>query len=317
MLQEYYSDYFDVTPLINIIGLTTFRRREFGFDLGDVFVRNLSFDTPRKLVNYMSRQGVFQAYVGAVYTHPPSKQQTIQKLQWESRELVFDIDLDEYDLVRHCNCKGEKTFCDECWTLARDAMLFLDSTLREDFGFKDLVWIFSGRRGVHCWVCDEIAETLDQIQRSSIINYLTLIREGGNIPQIDALPKYSKSLKERIFTLLSRSYFQNTTVHDLMKLGFKKNDAQKILKQVRSKSKFNYQLSIPTYPSIDPLRLAKAIVINRYPRIDRKVTMDTRRLLKIPNSIHGKTGNVCVIIKNISNFDPFNVPSIFDKELSN
>ncbi len=317
MLQEYYSDYFDVTPLINIIGLTTFRRREFGFDLGDVFVRNLSFDTPRKLVNYMSRQGVFQAYVGAVYTKSPSKQQTIQKLQWESRELVFDIDLDEYDLVRHCNCKGEKTFCDECWTLAQDAMLFLDSTLREDFGFKDLVWIFSGRRGVHCWVCDEIAEKLDQIQRSSIINYLTLIREGGTTPHIDALPKYSKSLKERIFTLLSRSYFQNTTVPDLIQLGFKKGDAEKILKQVRSKSKFNYQLSIPTYPSIDPLRLAKAIVINRYPRIDRKVTMDTRRLLKIPNSIHGKTGNVCVIIKNISNFDPFNVPSIFDKELSN
>ncbi|WP_287584049.1 DNA primase catalytic subunit PriS [Candidatus Borrarchaeum sp.] len=317
MLQEYYSDYFDVTPLINIIGLSTFRRREFGFDLGNTFTRNLSFGTPRKLVDYMGNQGVFQAYVGAVYSESPSKQQSIQRLQWESRELVFDIDLDEFDLVRRCDCKGEKTFCEECWTLAQDAMIFLDATMREDFGIEDLVWIFSGRRGVHCWICDDIAKKLDQRQRSAVINYLTLIKEGEKTPHVDMLPKYAKSLKERIFTLLSRSFFLNTAEAELIKLGFKKGDSKKILKRVLTESQFNYKQFIPTYPSIDPLRLAKAIIINRYPRIDRKVTLDTRRLLKIPNSIHGKTGNVCVVINNISNFDPFDVPSIFDKVLSN
>ncbi len=100
-------------------------------------------------------------------------------------------------------------------------------------------------------------------------------------------------------------------------MGFKKGDAKTILRRVRGERQFNYKQMIPTYPSIDPLRLAKAIVISRYPRIDRKVTMDTRRLLKIPNSIHGNTGNVCVVIKNISNFNPFDVPSIFDNVLSN
>jgi DNA primase small subunit len=313
MLQEYYLNYFDVTPLINIIGLTTFRRREFGFDLGDLFTRNLSFDTPRKLVDYMGNQGVFQAYAGAVYSESPSKQQSIQKLQWESRELVFDIDLDEYDLIRRCECKGKKTFCEECWTLAQDAMIFLDATMREDFGFEDLVWIFSGRRGVHCWICDDIAKTLDQRQRSSIINYLTLIKDGEKTPQAGTLPRYAKSLKDRIFTLLSRSFFLNTTETALIELGFKKGDAKTILRRVSSERQYNYKQFIPTYPSVDPLRLSKAIVISRYPRIDRKVTMDTRRLLKIPNSIHGNTGNVCVVIKNISNFDPSNVPSIFDE----
>jgi len=159
-------------------------------------------------------------------------------------------------------------------------------------------------------VCDDIAKNLDQRQRSAIINYLTLVKEGDKTPHVDALPKYAKSLKERIFTLLSRSYFLNTTVAELVKLGFKKSDAPKILKHVRNGRQFNFQQSIPTYPSIDPLRLAKAIVISRYPRIDRKVTMDIRRLLKIPNSIHGKTGKVCVVIKNLSTFDPFNVPSV-------
>jgi DNA primase small subunit len=312
MLQEYYSNYFDVTPLISVIGLTTFRHREFGFDLGEVFTRNLSFDTPRKLVDFMANRGVFQAYVGAVYSESPSKQQPIQKISWESRELVFYFDLDEYDNVRKCKCKGEKTFCEECWTLAQDAMIFLDATMREDFGFEELVWVFSGRRGVHCWICDDVGKKLDQRQRSAIIKYLTLIKEGEKTPFIDALPKYARSLKERIFTLLSKSFFLNTTSDELIALGFKKGDARTILKHVRNGQQFNYQQLIPTYPSLDPLRLAKAIVINRYPRIDRKVTMDLRRLLKIPNSINGNTGKVCIVIKNISKFDPFDVPSIFE-----
>jgi len=48
----------------------------------------------------------------------------------------------------------------------------------DDFGFKHRMWIFSGRRGIHCWVADASARKLNPQARKAIVSFIELKRGG-------------------------------------------------------------------------------------------------------------------------------------------
>lgn len=214
LLSQYYSRIFPFTLLsqwLSYTPITTdnasnnsnsnklFSHREFSFTIeptpGDeIYIRYQSYKSQSEFASAVLKRQPRKIDIGAIFSHPPKDHHAIQsstnanrKFQPNQRELVFDIDLTDYDGVRKCGCSGAK-ICGICWKMMGMAVKVMDEGLREDFGFEHICWFYSGRRGVHCWVCDESARTLSDAGRSAVANYfevcsICLYKHGTNIKE--------------------------------------------------------------------------------------------------------------------------------------
>ncbi|CAF1389504.1 unnamed protein product [Rotaria magnacalcarata] len=156
-----------------------FAQREFSFTLeNDVYRRYLSFSNHMEFEKELIKLCPEKIDIGAVYSAKPKDHKMLSAAQFYpiERELVFDIDMTDYDDVRFC-CRGAD-ICSKCWTLMRFAMQIMDRVLHEDFGFEHRLWIYSGRRGVHCWVCDQTARELQSSIRQAIVEHITIVTGG-------------------------------------------------------------------------------------------------------------------------------------------
>jgi len=186
LLQVYYNTLFPFEHLFSWLNYRTetvvdpekmghpryWKKREICFTMeGDIFVRFQSFHTMKEFKTKLKKELPFKIDIGPVYNVEPRKKQTsCVKLQAEEKELVFDIDITDYDDVRDC-CSGGAC-CSQCWPLMTCAIKVLEYILTKIFGFKNKLWVFSGRRGVHCWVCDPRVLKYTKTVRTSIIKFI-------------------------------------------------------------------------------------------------------------------------------------------------
>mmetsp|Transcript_90421 Transcript_90421/g.193866 ORF Transcript_90421/g.193866 Transcript_90421/m.193866 type:complete len:459 (+) Transcript_90421:75-1451(+) len=320
-----------------------FLRREFTFVLeGDIFCRYQCFRDAEEFKSRVMSQQPVRMEIGAIFTHPPKNHNMVIKDAYKplERELVFDIDMDDYDEIRTC-CTGAK-LCTKCWTFMKAAIKTLQRALRDDFGFKHMLFVYSGRRGVHCWVCDKAARRLNNEQRSAVAEYLSLVTGGAGKTRAK-IANNCDELHPSVVEAhkICEQYFVGPggvlEGQDIMKKGPHLSKIMETMSEDDRKAISKYMLDNPQATSLQiwqelekceaerrkaggsfrqrqeaKIGLKDIVIQYTYPRLDVNVSKQMNHLLKSPFVVHPKTGRVCVPIdpEKVEAFDPLKVPTV-------
>ncbi|XP_052209950.1 uncharacterized protein LOC127813178 [Diospyros lotus] len=318
-------------------------RREFSFTLdNDIYLRFQSFYCASELESSIKEKCPVKIDIGPVYNVDPAKRHAYAQsgdngFTPVERELIFDIDITDYDDVRYC-CSGAEV-CLDCWPLMTVAIKVIDCALRDDFGFNHILWVYSGRRGVHCWVCDGKARRLNNEQRAAIADYFRVYKGNENCRKKVSLTGNSlHPFLARSYSDVLKNFFEEKLVRT-QKLFSNEERFEKILEMIpdesitselrgkwqenRRSSNLKEEIDFVRWGQLKHMcgkhkaqgvrRCVEEIVFcYTYPRLDMEVSKHMNHLLKAPFCVHPKTGRVCVPIdpKHCEEFNPTTVPTL-------
>ncbi|KZV88111.1 DNA primase catalytic subunit [Exidia glandulosa HHB12029] len=324
-----------------------FTHREFAFTLqGDVYLRYQSFATAEEFQREVCRRSPTRFEIGAIYNARPKDKKVMRPgaLQPQRRELVFDIDMTDYDSVR--TCCTDKKICARCWGFIAAAVRVLDSGLRNQFGYRQLLWVYSGRRGIHCWVSDAAAMDLTDDQRRALMAWLEVVKGSKDTAKKvnvrfkngelhPALSSAVRILNPKEGDPATRWNFDGLILHDqdcfknqeqwedLLKLLGNADIADSLRKTWQSDtertSRRKWEDLVKELRKRDKktqssvLHAMEEIILQyMYPRLDMEVSKHRNHLLKAPFCVHPSTGRVCVPVDpaTVDDFDPERVPTV-------
>ncbi|ELZ55041.1 MULTISPECIES: DNA primase small subunit PriS [Halorubrum] len=284
---------------------TTMVRHQSLFDLGDV-------DT------FFADNAPRHAYFSAARYDDPGAATMGQK-GWRNADLVFDLDADHLPGV-----DPETTSYPEMLAECKDALLRLLDFIDDDFAFDDVTVVFSGGRGYHVHVRDESVRELDSDARREVVDYVRAIdldtdglihtvsergttkrvlrTEGGWGARVhEALIEYADDLREKD----DEAAREQLTKFD----GIGEKGAETILgafdRNPTAVREGNVEAGGPGVRRLVSALAARVAAEDAAP-IDEPVTTDTRRLIRLPGTLHGGSGLVVTPLDRdeLADFEP-------------
>ena len=284
---------------------TTMVRHQSIYDLGD-------------LGDFLQRDAPRHVYFSAAqYDNPGSG--SMDEKGWQGADLVFDLDADHLP-----GTDPEAATYAEMLADCKDALERLLDLLERDFGFEDTTVVFSGGRGYHVHVRDEGVAELDSAARREIVDYVRavdldvegLVRTravgGTTRRELRTRGGWGRRTHRRLRAFVEEleSVDEATAKDRLMAFdGIGEGRATTLLGAfVGNESAVadgNVEVGGPGTRTLVEALARETVEADSAP-IDEPVTTDTRRLIRLPGSLHGGTGLVVRRIDrdDLDAFDP-------------
>ncbi|MCD6230193.1 MAG: DNA primase catalytic subunit PriS [Candidatus Diapherotrites archaeon] len=306
-------------------------KREFGvsFDLKKkIAMRHLAFSTENALNSFLvSEVPFFISYSLAYYEIPDAR--PMEAKNWLGADLAFD--LDAQDIVPR-KCKEDHSdawVCEKCLGAIKDETVKLvENFLVPDFGFdkNKLQIVFSGHKGYHVHFRENEIHSLDQRARVKLIDYVTgrnIDEKGlGFFKEKDIFVSFPRpgdfGWRGKVASKVLEVIEKATTVDDLLLIdGVGEKTARMILsnkeQMIKGVNKGNWN-QLPGMGGAKWLNIARSLGVKLSSEVDAQVTSDTKKLLRLPESLHGGSGFKAVTVKNLDSFDPLNEAVVFGNE---
>ena len=323
--QQYYADHRIELP-------DRFARREFAFLFfgGKGMVRHLAFEKREAVWGFIEERAPQHAYYSSAYYHQPNAAK-MQDKTWMGAELIFDLDSD------HLPNAERLGYVESLGEVKKEFKKLVKEFLLGDFGFQEkyLELYFSGGRGYHCHVKDPSVLDLDSNERREIVDYITgrdlqdtiIFHEQATGRK--SYGQYSfasgKSLKmptpdqagwkgrisRGLIELVDEIKKSDDPEKKLQEYGVSKKEAERLVQELSEERMRRIKDGL-----LDQSKTIRRFFLNRALRstavalsageTDEPVTCDVKRLIRLPSSLHGKTGFkvVKIAIDGLDAFDP-------------
>lgn len=331
-INSYYQEYFPLKEFCSLLsrswlGESQLHRREIALELHDnAYIRYQSVSSADELLRLFRSKRPAKVHTGAVFSDNPSFKKKGVSVQPTHRELVFDIDVNDYSPFGID--ADDLAACNAAWPLVAFGFHVVQLVLKRHFGFANGIVVYSGRRGAHLTLYDKRACELSNEARAAIVAFL---QPGGSAekPHFDALvnaPCFARIFKENVMV-----FFESACVRPRREGGLgvldTERDREDFLEIFKYSEKVK-QLNISgvcaseawtrikdyvrdaRFPDSAERALKRAVLTYCWPRLDANVSKQVNHLSKAMFSVHPKTGLVCVPVGNVATFKPESCPSV-------
>jgi DNA primase small subunit len=334
-LRDYFKQYYSKEELLPP---ERFSRHEYGFiHFGEkpLMSRHIAFKTVSEYRAYLRAHSPAHAYYSSAFYQFPDARH-IEEKGWLGAELIFDFDSD------HIENASKLTYEEQLKVVKQECYRLVDRFLLGDFGFaeEDISIYFSGARGYHCHVTDQRVFSLGSNERREIVDYIlgnglderrifrkrVIARIGKWTKERLEMPRPSEPgwggrIAQAIIELIEKikAMDQKDALEYLGSFpGISEQGAKKFLKALtQERVERIKQGLLDQSPEIRKFFLEKAIrsssLTSGVCRADEPVTTDIKRLIRLPGSLHGKTGFkvVKVELAELKDFDPLREALVF------